>query len=331
MLRIGDVSQNPVNSVAAKILPLGLLSTPIMPTISGLLKKTVVWKRIFAIFFVSLMLGSIATFRSFGFDMDGTQDAYPFVADGWGLWYWFAQVGLNFYSFFLIINLIFAIQILRFSYPLSNHRSTPVRAVAVLSFLYLLFWFLFGQARYGMALVLLAPAAAFSNWPIFLFCGITASFIHKAAGGGLLLLALWRYLRRHRHGVFIASAISAGLSYGVHALSTTLLVLVGYGDYLNWDTMPAANTPVKYYYIIGILLFWKLFRKQGSDSLLILALIFLPFSYFNVFAGRSFHMFSIVLLCLLLKPEVPQFLRYLLLIPYFVDLVILLLFSGKYI
>jgi len=108
------------------------------------------------------------------------------------------------------------------------------------------------------------------------------------------------------------------------------MVLAGYAVYLNWGNLPSANTPLKFYWAIAVLLLWRFRDKQTSQPLLILTLISLPFSYFIVFAGRTFEMYSVLVLYCLARTPAPRSVKFLFLVPYFADLGNLLFNSGFY-
>ncbi|MGD0155688.1 MAG: hypothetical protein ABSB50_06305 [Terracidiphilus sp.] len=200
-------------------------------------------------------------------------------------------------------------------------------------------WFLFNQTRYGTALALIVPAAVSGSLPLLFLSGTVASFVHKGAAGGVLLLGLWRVLQGRKHGLLVAGIVSAAGIFLILRFAGPLATLAGYGTYVGWwdQTLPAAHTPLKYYYMLAVLLAWKLRNIHGPhsgsniiDRLLILTLLFLPLSYYVVFAGRSFQMYSVVLLFALLQAKTPRPLQMFLLIPYFADLTVLLFSSGFY-
>jgi hypothetical protein len=304
------------------------LIKPMLPPPESLFNRRYDLNRSALLLAAALAAGSLAAFRTFGFDMIGTRDDYPDVADGWGIWYWIARLDLGFDLFFLIVNVALAALLFRFIWPHRHKVTSGFLTAAVGS--YMVLWYLFGQARYGTALALIAPAAVTGSLPIFLACGILATLIHKGVSGGVLLLAAWRLLQSRKHGLAIAAVMSVLLSLGVHYVATKLLVLIGYANYLNWSDLPSANTPYKYYYMLAVLLAWKYFAQGKANSLIILALVFLPFSFFNVFAGRSYQMFSAVLLFALFQTRMPAWVRALLLIPFLADLVLLVFYSGLY-
>jgi ABC-type sulfate transport system permease subunit len=109
-----------------------------------------------------------------------------------------------------------------------------------------------------------------------------------------------------------------------------LLLVAGYSNYGNWDTLPSTNTAVKYYYILFLLLAWKIKDHTASNRILVLTLLFLPFAYFNVFAGRSYMLYAVALLGMLHDFGVPRLLRSLLLVVYVADVIVLLFISGHY-
>jgi hypothetical protein len=296
------------------------------------------WRKSFPEFFLVIRpmllalftvgFGLLATYRTFGFDLEGgVRDLYPYVADGWGLWYWLAQAHLDFNTFFCIINLVFAAQIFVVSFPAQERRHSV--AVSIMLLLYMALWFLFGQARYGMALAVLTPAIS-GAFPVFILCSGIAILLHKAAAGPVALLLLWRLLNRKKYGLIAAVVICCIFSYVVSSLAEQVMVLAGYAVYLNWGNLPSANTPLKFYWAIAVLLLWRFRDKQTSQPLLILTLISLPFSYFIVFAGRTFEMYSVLVLYCLARTPAPRSVKFLFLVPYFADLGNLLFNSGFY-
>lgn len=251
-----------------------------------------------------LVLSLLGTFRSFGFDLDGdvgVRTLYPYVAGDWGAWYWFAKCGLSFNTYFFIINLLFAVCFFMLVFP---RRRPFSKTVSFTLLLYVMFWFFFGQTRYGMAAVLLGLASLGGGlWLIVL--GALAFLIHRAVIGGVLLLGLWLILRRRKYGLAMALVISVALSAFMLYEVNKILLLTDYANYENLEKLPAALTPLKYYYLIGVLLLWKCFNWKAPDQLLILVLIFLPFSYFIVFAGRSYEIFAVIFMTALLTTKIP--------------------------
>lgn len=284
----------------------------------------------------SLGLSAIATFRNFGTDEDLVHLSYPQVADGWGAWYWFAQLHLQFYVFFFLVTFALAVQMVPLAFPRGRYSGTwPVSAVL---FLYVTLWFLFIQTRYGTALAIMAPAAVSGGFLLLVITGVIACLVHKGVAGGILLLLLWRFLEGRKHSLLTAATASAVGIFLTFKFSTQLAILAGYGDYVGWwdETGSSTNTPLKYYYILAVLLAWKLRSRRGpsadgaADRLLILTLLFLPASYYIIFAGRSFQMYSVVFLFTMLFSEVPRSIQILLLVPFVVGLAILLINSGFY-
>jgi len=276
----------------------------------------------------TLGFGLLATYRTFGFDLDGgVRDAYPYVADGWGLWYWLAQAHLGFDVFFCIVNLVFALQIYVGAFPTREQRHSIT--ISLVFLLYMELWFLFGQARYGMALAALTPAIT-GGFPVFVLCSSIAILLHKAAVGPVIILIVWRLLNRRKYGLIAAVAACCLFSYLVHGLAERLMVLAGYAMYLNWENLPSANTPYKFYWAVAVLLLWWIKDKQAARPLLILTLLSLPFSYFIVFAGRTFEMYSVFALYCLVRISAPRSVKLLFLVPYFADLGSLLFKSGFY-
>jgi hypothetical protein len=272
------------------------------------------------------VLGFLATFSSFGFDK--LDDLYPFIAEGWGLWYWLAQVGLGFTTYLFIVNTALAALIFRLAVPL--HRRTLPLGLCLLTIAYFVLWFQFGQARYGMALALLAPAAVSGGWLVFWVCGLIAVLIHKGVAGAVLLLCLWRILRNRRKGLIIAVAVSIVSAVLVHSTLGRLLELAGYANYRGWVNQQAANTPIKYFYLIAVFFLLRMRQKKDAASLLTLAVVFLPTAYYNVFAGRGFQACSAVLFAALLETSAPWYIQLFIMIPYVIELVWLLLYSGLY-
>jgi len=301
---------------------------PILPAPQDLIRRFLEarWATLLYLLFPPV-LAAIATFRTFGFD--DVRDLYPHeIADGWGIWYWFAQFHIQYDLYFFVINLVLAAEILLLAFP--PQRKNLITPVSIVTFLYLIFWYLFGQARWGMALALLVPAAVVSSLPVLLLVGSVAFLIHKGIAGGVLLLVGWRMLKDRRFGLPIAIVGCAALSYAIHAISEKLLVLAGYANYLNWENLPDANTPYKFYYFLAILLFWKWKEGKAANHLLILTLLFLPVSYFIVFAGRSYVIYSVTVLAYFLARRTPAYVRYPFLALYVLDTGVLLFKSGFY-
>lgn len=275
----------------------------------------------------SLTFGLVATDRTFGFD--SLRDLYPhLIADGWGVWYWLAVCGLGYHLYSLIVNVAFAAMIFTVSVP--SWRECKSSLISVLSIGYFAFWFLFGQARYGMALALIAPAAVLGGDAAFLTLGILAFFVHKGVAGGFFLLWVWRILRHRKSGIVLGIAVATILYFILHFIFGGLLELAGYANYAGWANLPSANTPLKFFYLIAVLLLWFCRERSSPRTSFILTLIFFPLAYFNVFAGRGFQLYSIVLFSILLRVRSPLLIRILILIPYVADLLNLLFTSGFY-
>jgi hypothetical protein len=234
---------------------------------------------------------------------------------------------LGFNTFFCIVNVVFALQIYVAALPPREQRRSIT--VSVIFLLYMELWFLFGQARYGMALAALTPAIA-GGLPVFILCSCIAILLHKAAAGPVVILLVWRLLSKRKYGLIAAVAASCVFSYLVHGLAERLMTLAGYAMYLNWEKLPSANTPLKFYWAVAVLLLWYVKDKQAARPLLILTLLSLPFSYFIVFAGRTFEMYSVLALYCLARVSAPRPVKLLFLVPYFADLGMLLFNSGFY-
>ena len=297
-----------------------------------LIRKWINPQRFLPLAFLVLLLALIATFRHFGFDLEppeGLRGRYPEeIADGWGLWYWAAKFQLNFNLYLFLINICLSIQILLLAFP--KKPRTQVWAASIIMAGYCILWFLFGQSRYGMAIILIIMGIA-SNSPLWLLLlGIIAVLIHKATAGGLLLVFGWLLLRQKKYGFVIALLFSGVLTYLVLQQAQNILILANYENYSNWEKLPPSITPLKYYYCIGCFLIGWIRKETEARSLLILALLFLPTSYFLVFAGRAFDIFALILLFYLISGRVSKPLTYLLLIPFVVDLIHLVFASGLY-
>jgi hypothetical protein len=272
------------------------------------------------------VLGFVATVQPYSFDR--LTDLYPFVADGWGIWYWLAQLGLSYTAYIFILNTITAALVFIVAVPMRRER-LPVD-LCLLTIAYFVLWFLFGQTRFGMALAIIAPVAVAGTWPVFWICGLLAALIHKGAAGGVLLLFFWRVLRDRRKGLIIAASISISAYVLVHTVFGRLLEIAGYANYGGWADLPSANTPVKYFYLVAVLLLWMVRQKKQAISLLILIVLFFPTAFFNVFAGRGFQLCSAVLLAALLRTHVPFRIRFFVMLPYAIELVLLVFTSGLY-
>jgi hypothetical protein len=281
---------------------------------------------IFPFLAFSLILGLIATFRTFGFDQ--VEDIYPDVADGWGFWYWLAHIGLSYRAFFFIVNSVLSAQILVVAIPPPHKRFRLFASIVAI--LYMDLWYLFGQARWGMALALITVSIVSNSVPVFLISALIAFFIHKGVAGGIVLLLCWRVLRKWKWGLPTAIVLCIGMSVAVNSIASKLLVLAGYANYLNWDQLPNANTPIKFYFMLTVLFCWKFKEKSRANDLIILTLLFLPFSYFNVFAGRAYVLYSVTLLAYLVRSNIPRYVAIPILLPYLADIGMLLFRSGYF-
>jgi hypothetical protein len=306
----------------------GVLTRPMLD-----LRRLFYSVRFLALVLFSLLLTCVATFRSFGFDLKETIADYPNVAEGWGLWFWVAQQRWNFLIFFFIVNFILALTISVLTFPGAKAGYSKYPVVQLITFLYMCLWFLFGQARYGSAIGLIVCAIGCESIPIALvLCGL-AVLIHKAVAGGVAIVVLWLILRRSKYGLAIAALICAGVAYVMTQFAGDLLQLAGYSNYLNWEQLPSANTPYKYLYFGLFLAGWLLLAKDRegqsvAKEMLILALLFFPFSLYLVFAGRSYQLFAVVVLTFLAHRSVPFVVRYPILGLYLVDLYLLVFRSG---
>lgn len=281
----------------------------------------------------SLLLTCVAAFRSFGFDYDQTLFYYPYVADGWGLWYWLAQTGISFPVFFFIVNAPLALLILLIAFPEKRKGYSRSLIVQVATLSYMTLWFLFGQARYGTAIGLLVCAIGCESWPVIIVLCVLAVLIHKATAGAVVLLLLWRRLKNEKYGLLLAAALCAVFTYIVMHVADALLQLSGYSNYLNWELLPSPNTPYKYLYFAVLIVIFLLFTKRAggkilAKELLVLTLLFFPFSFYLAFAGRSYQLYAVVVLSLLSHNSVSRMLRYLVLSVYFFDLYLLVFRSG---
>ena len=226
----------------------------------------------------------------------------------------------------IVVNLVLATMIFLVVWP---RRSSDLHvSTAIATLLFLVLWFFFGQSRYGMALALFVPAAVSGTVFAFALCGIVAAFIHKGAAGGFLLLALWRLLRNKKHGTSVALALCGVGVISIKAVLDQILVLTGYANYGGWIELPDANTPLKYYYFLSILIIWRLCASGASNGLLILTFLFLPLSYFTVLAGRSYQLYATIVLFSLSQMETPRIIRILLVIPFLADVWMLVFKSG---
>jgi hypothetical protein len=275
---------------------------------------------------ISLLFGAVATFRSFGFDL--VDAIYPEVADGWGIWYWFAHLGFSYTFFFFTLNLALSVQILLVAFP--GWRKSTHLSISILFIAYMILWNLFGQARWGMAIALLAPAAVYATFPVFMLCGVVAFLIHKGMAGGIFIFCLWRLLKDRKHALKIAVLFATCISLALHFLFGPLLALAGYENYAGWEGLPSANTPLKYYYFLAVLALWAIRDRRVTRTLFILTLVFLPSSYFNALAGRAYTLYSIALFSVLVKAQIPRHIRLLIALPYVADLGVLLFASGFY-
>jgi hypothetical protein len=277
----------------------------------------------------TVALAVTATFRNFGFDLDSAKQSYPFVAEGWGLWFWIAQIGLPVSAFFLLVNLLFSAQILAIAFP--HKLQASARAMSVGLLLFLVFWYLFGQTRYGMAVALLALAARSDKIRNVIFAGIAATLIHKAAAGGVALILVWMFLRKWRFGLLVAAVSSGVCIYLVQSYAKTILIVTGYYEaYAGWESMPIGNTPYKYYILVALLVIWRFSSKKEASELLILPLLFLPFAYIFAFAGRSYMLFAPVCGVCLQKSALPGYAKNIVLCIYMADVVVVLFTSGSF-
>jgi hypothetical protein len=286
-----------------------------------------------AVALFSLLLTCVATFRSFGFDLKETIADYPNVAGGWGVWFWLAQQRWDFLTFFFIVNSILTFIISNLAFPAAKEGYSEYRLVQVVTLLYMCLWFLFGQARYGSGVGLIAYAIGFESVPIAIVLFALAFFTHKAVAGGIGIVLLWLILRRSKYGPLIAALICAVVTYAITQTAGALLQFAGYSNYLNWKGLPPANTPYKYLYFAALLVGWLLLAKGRDEictakEILILTVLFFPFSLYLVFAGRSYQLYAVILLTLLARTSVPFVVRYLMLIVYVFDIYSLLFRSG---
>jgi hypothetical protein len=294
-------------------------------------------KRLAPLLFFSFLLAIVATTRHFGFDLYNENNSlywiYPYVADGWGVWYFLANLGLNFYAFFFLANCLLAAAIMWLAFPAAREKSARFDVTQLALLFYMMFWFLFGQARYGTAVGLLAIAAFCESLPLALCLMLFAFLIHKAALGGVLLIFGWRLLRRRKHGVLLALVFCLAVSALVLAFSRQLLSLSGYAGYSYWEESLMAATPLKYLGVLALLLLWLWWWRDPAGharNLLILALLVFPFSLYVVFAGRSYQLFFVVFLAGLREKMVPQPVKYLAGLMCAVELYILLFRTGLY-
>jgi hypothetical protein len=295
-----------------------------------LLHKWISLGRLMSFSFLTVLMAVVATYRHFGFDLESTRYNYPqTIADGWGLWYWLAQLRFDFNSYFLLINLCLSIQILLLAFP--KRPKQPVWSASVILTAYCILWFLFGQARYGMAIALITAAAACDSLLLLFFAGVIGVIIHKAIAGGLLLILGWVLLRGKRYGIIIALGISGLLTFIILQGGNNLLVIAGYAGYIGLDSSHVAATPLKYYFCLVVLFVGCIRKEPEARILLILALLFLPTSYSNALAARAFSLFALVLLISLRSGKMSKPLTYLLLIPFVADLIRLVFFyDGAY-
>jgi hypothetical protein len=278
---------------------------------------------------LAVLMAVVATFRHFGFDLVSLRGIYPDdVADGWGLWFWLAQLRLNFVFYFLLLNLCLSIQILLLAFPKGAKKLDWSASIVLAA--YCMLWFLFGQARYGMAIGLITAVAATNSLLLLFFGGLIAILIHKATAAGFVLLLGWLLLRRKKYGVLIALGISGLLAFILLHGGDNLLVIAGYAGYISLDNLPAAATPLKYYFCLAILVAAWMRKEPEARILLILALLFLPTSYFNAFAARAYNLFALILLITLQSGRMSKPFTCLLLTPLVVDLIHLVVFGGAY-
>lgn len=294
-----------------------------------LLHKWISPGRLIVLSSLTVLMAVVATFRHFGFDLVSLRGLYPDdVADGWGLWYWLAQLRLTFVFYFLLLNLCLSIQILMLAFPKRPKKLDWPASIVLAA--YCILWFLFGQARYGMAIGLITAVAATNSLLLLFLGGVIAAFIHKATAGGFLLILGWLLLRNKKYGILMALGISGLLAFILLRGGNNLLVIAGYAGYISLDNLPAAATPLKYYFCLAILVVGWLRNEPEARFLLILALLFLPTSYFNAFAARAFNIFALILLITLRSGRMSKPFTYLLLVPFVVDLIHLVVFGGAY-
>ncbi len=281
--------------------------------------------------YCSLWLAAIGTFRNFGYDLDGdtgVRNVYPYVAEGWGIWYWTARVGIKFDLFFFFWSFVLSAGILMLAFPGKGRHYSKSVSLSIL--LYLSFWFLFAQTRYGTAVVLIALAIGTSSLWLTILAGVVAFLFHRGISGAVALVVIWLALRKCRHGLIAAIGISALLGWFLYLQADNILLLTAYDNYTSLQNLPAANTPFKYYYDIALLAAWKFTDRKASNDLLILALLFLPTSYFNVFAGRAHEVYAALFLSWMLIGSVPRVVKYLLLAEYVADVGLLAFTSGVF-
>lgn len=285
----------------------------------------------------ALPLAFIAAFRHFGFDLADTLIAYPGnVADGWGSWAWIARQRLGFSFFFFTVNFALALLILTLTFPRQRDGYSRYWAVQITIFLYMVLWSLFGQARYGTAIGLIACALSGSSilWGFTAF--VLAFLTHKAIAGGIALIFAWLFLRNRPYGVWVAASVCLAASLVISQLAEYLLVVSNYANYLNWEGhySPAA-TPYKYL-CIGLLLMWWLCSaksvegRSAAKGMLVLTLLFFPSSLYIVTAGRGYDVYIVVMLTLMFRKIVPSFVRYAIVLLCAVDIIRLVFFSQLY-
>jgi len=279
----------------------------------------------------SLSLALVGTFRNFGYDLngaDGVRGIYPDVADGWGAWHWLAQLGLNFDLYFFVLSLLLSVGIMTLAFRAGRgDGSFPVSLTLAI---YLIFWFLFAQTRYGTAVVFVCLAVAANSIWLFAISVAVGFFFHRAIAGGALLVAAWLILRNRKWGLILAAVLSCMLAYIIFSQADKILLLTAYSNYKGLELNAPANTPLKYYFDIAILVLWKCFNRKAPHDLLVLAVLFLPTSYYIVFAGRAHEFYSTIFLSCLLTSPAPRLVKYAILAEYLFDVGMLAFGSGAF-
>jgi hypothetical protein len=276
----------------------------------------------------ALSLAAVGTFRSFGYDLDIVWVSYPYVADGWGAWYWLAGLGLDFNLYFFLLSCLLSTGILLLAFPAHAGKHSQIISATIV--IYFSLWFLFAHTRYGMAVVMISLALAENSTMLLVAAAIIAFFFHKAIAGGMILVVLWLLLRNCKHGLIIAIFLSCSFGLILSRQFGTLLSLSNYQGYADWGLNAPARTPLKYYYDIGILALWKCFNRKAPDNLLILAVLFLPTAYYNVLAGRAHEFYAAILLSSLLTGMPPKGVRYAIAAEYLIDAGALAFLSGAF-
>ena len=283
--------------------------------------------------FGSLALAAAATFRNFGYDLNGVGEvkaSYPYVADGWGIWYWLAQVDLNFDLYFFVLTLLLSAGILLLAISGGKLNRPRHLSVAITITIYFSFWFLFAHSRYGTAVVMIALAVTVNNFWLLAAAISTGYFFHKAVAGGAFLIGIWLMLRNRKYGLIAGAVIACGIAAFLFHFSDWILLFTEYDSYQSWNSNAAANTPLKYYFDIAVLLAWKGCNRKAPNGALLLALLFLPTAYYNVFAGRAHEFYAAFLLSFLLTNPVPRPVRYAIVAEYLIDVGNLAFFSGVF-